>query len=183
MDGEDDTVLLHQVEIDMEKIDVAGNEKEYPSNDQWNKIKGDKKEKIADSSPKIIHWLILPVAILHISKNIRVRSIESSDESQEICKRNDDLKALTDDKNLYALHKFLNIFFCGISFGSECPDDKVEVDNEINSKKDVKGEISGQTPHTDGEKDDVVGDCLCWSLLLQICIIKVFKFIWIAINH
>ena len=77
----------------------------------------------------------------------------------------DDLKALTNDKNLDTLHQFFNIFFSWVSFSSECLDDKVEVDDKINSKKDVDGEISRQATNTDRKEDGVIGDGLGWSLL------------------
>ena len=70
MDGEDDTILLHQVEIDMEKVDTTGEEEEYPSNHQGDTIKGHKKKKVSYCSPEIIDRIILPVPILHISEDV-----------------------------------------------------------------------------------------------------------------
>ena len=168
MDGEDDTILLHQVEIDMEKVDTTGEEEEYPSNGQGDTIKGNKKKKVANCSPEIIDRIILPVPILHISEDFCVWSVESSDKAKEISKRDDDLKAFTNNKNLDTLHQFFNIFFSWISFCSECLDDKVKVDEKINSKKDVDGEISRQATNTDRKEDCVVGDGLGWSLLFRI---------------
>ena len=129
---------------------------------------GHKKKKAANCSPEIIDRIILPVPILHISEDVCVWSVESSDKAEEISKRDDDLKAFTNDKNLDTLHQFFNILYCWISFCSECLDDKEEVDEEINAEKNVDSEISRQATNTDRKEDAVVGDGLGWSLLFRI---------------
>ena len=158
VDGEDDTVLLHQVEIDMEQVDVAGAEEENTSHSQGNTVEGNIENHIADGAPEIIHRLILPVSIFDIAKDIWVWSIVSSNEAEEIGKGDDDLKTFSNYKFLNTFSQFLKVFFCQISLNSESFDDKVEVDQEINAQKNVDGEISSQAPNTDWQEYGVVGD-------------------------
>ena len=142
----------------MEQVDTTGNKEEYCSNNQGNKVKENQEEEVINCCPKIINWLILPVAILHIPKNTRVWTVERSNETDKIGKRNDDFKTLTDDKNLYTLHEFLNIVFCRIPFGFEGNDNKVEVDKKVNTKKDVDSKICCLSTNTHRKKNCVVGD-------------------------
>ena len=84
--------------------------------------------------------------------------MERGNETDKIGKRNDDFKAFPNNKNLYTLHKFFNIFFCRISFGSEGNNNKVEVDEEVNAKKDVDSKICCLSTNTHREKNCVVSD-------------------------
>ena len=142
----------------MEKVDAAGEEQENCSKSQRNAIKDNKEEKIADGSPEIFYWLILPVTILYIPKDICIGSQESCNEAHEICKRDDDLKTFTNDKNLNTHYKLFNILFSRVSFCPKCLDDKVEVDEKIYAKKNINCKISCKTSNTHREKNCVIGD-------------------------
>ena len=158
VDGEDDTVLLHQVEIDMEQVDVAGAEEENTGHSQGNTVKDNQENEIADGGPEIVHRLVLPVSILDIAKNIWVWSIVSSNEAEEIGKGDDDLKTFSKYKHLNHFSQVLNVFFSQIFLCFKSFDSQDEVDQEFNADKNVHEGHCSQAPNTDWQEYGVIGD-------------------------
>ena len=78
--------------------------------------------------------------------------MESSDETNEICERNDDFQTFSNYEDLNTLHELLDIFFSRISFRSERNDNKVKVDED---KAAVKEGEAAKAVKTWNEEDTV----------------------------
>ena len=141
VDTEDEAILFHQMQVDVEEVDATAEEEEQSGEDEGENVEGEKEEKVSHCCGKVLHCLVLPVIVLYVPQNFCIGSVVGCREADEVGKRNDYLKTLRKNKDLYRFLQLFQTCLRRLPFCLPSAHNKVKVDKEINPNQNIDGKI------------------------------------------
>ena len=80
VDTEDEAILFHQMQVDVEEVDATAEEEEQSGEDEGENVEGEKEEKVSHGCGKVLHCLVLPVIVLYVPQNFSIWTIVCDEE-------------------------------------------------------------------------------------------------------